>query len=65
MGVKCQKKKKRNHDLSDRNFCKVLLTLYLRTFGAFCHTEGPKYRASSGGYREDFLGRVPVSGGRP
>lgn len=44
--------KKRNHDLQDRNFCKVSLSLYLRTFGAFCHMEGKKYRASSGGCRE-------------
>lgn len=29
-----------------------------RTSGAFCHMEGKKYRASSGG----CLGRVPVSG---
>lgn len=38
--------------LQDRNFCKVSLSLYLRTFGAFCHMEGKKYRASSGGCRE-------------
>lgn len=55
---KKRKERKRNHDLQDRNFCKVSPSLYLRTFGAFCHMEGKKYRASSGG----CLGRVPVSG---
>lgn len=51
-GWNVKKKKKRNHDLQDRNFCKVSPSLYLRTFGAFCHVERKKYRASSGGCRE-------------